>query len=364
MSIRVIIACGGTGGHLFPGIAVAEELLERGGVPLVIISEKKIDALAIQRHEHLNFESLPSIGMPKFWSPRMVNFGLRILKSYLFCKKLLHNFEADAVLGMGGYISLAPLMAGRKRKVRTFVHESNAYPGKANRVAARWADVILLGLESCRKNFSGQEIEIVGTPLREVMRKEYNRTDALNHFGLNLKKKTLLVMGGSQGARGINSGILESLGQIVGSGMQVIHLTGSADYEETLSAYGGRAGSHYIAPFCHDMQLAYAASDLAIARSGASSLAELSAFGIPAILVPYPFATDNHQTLNAQIYSDAGSAVLLKEEDLNSRNVKELLTQLLANKSELLVKMRAAMNQLFIKNAAENICEEIIRRCK
>jgi len=365
MSIKTVIACGGTGGHLFPGIAVAEALIARGGEVLVLISEKEIDALAIKGHGHLCFETLPAIAMPPLLSLKIIPFGVRFLKTLSRCKKMVGDFGADAVLGMGGFTSLAPLMAGRRRSAKTFIHESNAFPGKANRVAARSADVVLLGLEACRQYFPGKEVEVVGTPLRSVMLTRSDRAGALRRFGLEDDgRRTLLVMGGSQGARGLNRGVTGALDEISAAGMQVIHLAGPADVEETRAAYAGVDIPHHVAAFSHEMEFAYAAADIAIARSGASSLAELSAFGIPTILVPYPFAADDHQTLNAAVYTEGGAALLLKESDLNARSFGEMLAKLMGDDGARLKGMRVAMQELAVLDAAENICHSIEARCQ
>jgi UDP-N-acetylglucosamine--N-acetylmuramyl-(pentapeptide) pyrophosphoryl-undecaprenol N-acetylglucosamine transferase len=365
MAIRTVIACGGTGGHLFPGIAVAEALLARGGEALVLISEKEIDALATKGYDHLKFETLPAIAMPSIRSPKIIPFGFRFLKTLSRCKKLVGGFNADVVLGMGGFTSLAPLMAGRRRGAKTFIHESNAFPGKANRVAARSADVVLLGLEACRKHFSGKEVEVVGTPLREVMLTRPDRGEALRRFGLETDgRPTLLVMGGSQGARGLNRGVTGALDQVSEAGMQVIHLAGSLDVEETRKAYAGASVPHHVAAFSHEMEFAYAAADLAIARSGASSLAELSAFEIPTILIPYPFAADDHQTLNAKVYTEGGAAIMMKESELDARSFGGVLAEVMGDNGQRLSKMRAAMAELAVLDAAENICNSIESRCQ
>ncbi len=364
MNARVVIACGGTGGHLFPGIAIAECLLDRGHDPLLVISEKEIDAIAIRSHEHLKYVSLPSIGMPKVYSPRMLNFVFRYIKSYFYCKNVIKEFEADAVLGMGGFTSLPALMAGQGMGVKTFIHESNAYPGKANRVAARWADIVLLGMEACRQHFPGKNVKVVGTPLRGVMRKSYDRNQAIEHFNLSSEKKTLLILGGSQGAYGINSVITDSLTDLKDLGVQIIHLTGPADYDRVSPLYEGVDIDSHIAPFCDCMQLAYASCDIAIARSGASSLAELSAFGIPSILVPYPYATDDHQTLNAVVYSDAGASLMRQESEMSSSALISSLSQLLDSNNEVYKQMSFAMRKMAVIDAAENICEQILVNSK
>ena len=359
MSARVVIACGGTGGHLFPGIAVAESLLDAGGSPLLIISEKEIDAIAMRNHKHLEYVSLPSIGMPKIYSPKIVSFVFRYIKSYFFCKKIIRGSGVNAVLGMGGFTSLPALMAGQKVGVKTFIHESNAYPGKANRVASRWADIVLLGLESCRQHFPGKNVEVVGTPLRETMKESCDKNQAIEHFNLSPDKKTLLVVGGSQGAHGINSFIIDSLSNFKDLGVQIIHITGPADYDRVCSSYEGVKIKSYVAPFCDHMQLAYAACDAAIARSGASSLAELSSYGIPSILVPYPYATDDHQTLNALVYSEKGAAFLRQEREMNSSELTNVLCQLFDGGNDTHEKMSSAMRKMAVIDAAENICEQI-----
>ncbi|MFP6873063.1 MAG: undecaprenyldiphospho-muramoylpentapeptide beta-N-acetylglucosaminyltransferase [Verrucomicrobiales bacterium] len=364
MAIRTVIACGGTGGHLFPGIAVAEALRAQGGESLVLISEKEIDTLATKGYEDFRFEALPARGMPSLLSPKMVPFALRFLRTLSRCNKIVAEFEADAVLGMGGFTSLAPLMSGRRHGTKTFIHESNAFPGKANRIAARRADCVLLGFSACRRYFPGKDAEVVGTPLREIMCQKHNHADALAHFGMEEGRKTLLVMGGSQGARGINRAVTGALKQISEMGMQVIHLTGSADFDEIRSAYSSASMPHYVSAFCHEMHFAYAASDVAIARSGASSLAELSAFALPTILVPYPHATDDHQTLNAQVYTESRAAIMLKETDLGARCIVRLFQKLTQDNGGTLAGMSAAMDALAVRNAAENICKSIERRCR
>ena len=364
MAMRIVIACGGTGGHLFPGIAVAEALRKRGGESLVLISEKEIDALAIRGHDDFCFKTVPAMAMPKLFSPKMIPFSLRFLRTLRYCNRMISDFSADAVLGMGGVTSLAPLLAGRRQGAKVFIHESNAFPGKANRLAARVADSVLLGLSACKKYFLSQDVEVVGTPLRRVMCQAHDKRAALEHFGLEEGKKTLLVMGGSQGARGINQAVTGGLDTISELGMQVIHLTGPADFKAIQANYTDASLPNAVLAFCHEMHLAYTAADIAIARSGASSLAELSAFSLPTILVPFPYATDDHQTLNARVYEDCGAAKILKEDSMQARSLGMLLDELTEMDGAALKKMATAMDAMAIRNAAENICRSIEERCR
>ncbi len=311
--MNVAIAGGGTGGHLFPALAVAEVLRERGDEALVFISEKEVDALATRDHTDLRFEKLPGIGLPRLFSPAMLTFAWRFNQSLAPCRAIYREFRPDVVLGMGGFTSTAPILAGRLRGIPTFVHESNAIPGKANRLNARLVTAVLLGFEECARHFPKARCEVTGTPIRRSLAERMPRAEAAAHFGLDAEKRTLLVMGGSQGAHGINEALAKAAGALSELGLQVIHLTGSQDDQLMTDNYRRAGVRAHVAPFCHRMDAAYAASDAAIARSGAASLTELSHFGLPSLLIPFPHATENHQALNAEIFVRAGAARVLDQ---------------------------------------------------
>ena len=195
MSLKIVIACGGTGGHLFPGIAVAQAAKARAHECIVLISEKQIDALASKGHDDIRFEKLPAIAMPRMFSLGIIKFAYRFWKTTRACKQLLKSFGADAVLGMGGFTSLPPLYAGRKLKLKTLLHESNAFPGKANRLSAKFCDLVLLGLSECAVHFPSVKTRVVGTPLREALRAEVSRDEAWEFFGLDPSLAVVLIMG-------------------------------------------------------------------------------------------------------------------------------------------------------------------------
>ncbi len=328
--MKVAIAGGGTGGHLFPALAVAEVLRERGDDVLVFISEKEVDALATQGHDDLRFEKLPSIGMPRLLSPAILGFLWRFNNSLSPCRALYREFQPDAVLGMGGFTSTAPILAGRLRKIPTFVHESNAIPGKANRLNARLVTAVLLGFSECTKHFPNARCEVTGTPIRRSLVDRMPRAEALAHFGLEAGKRTLLVMGGSQGAHGINEALARACTAIKELDLQIIHLTGPQDDQLMTDNYRRAGIPAHVAPFCHRMDAAYAAADAAIARSGAASLTELSHFALPSVLIPYPHAAENHQALNAEIFVRSGAASVLDQSQTTGETLAAALREMLA----------------------------------
>lgn len=360
---HILIACGGTGGHLFPGIAVGEVLQGRGHEVTLLISEKKIDALAASGHSALKFEKMPFLAMPKPWSPKMVGFLSGVWGGLKQCKALIRKNNISAVLGMGGFTSFAPVLAGRQCKIKTFIHDSNAIPGKANKLTARFCDQILLGFEECGQYFPpGKKKRTTGTPVRSALLKGASDTkeDAYAFFNLSKDKRTLLVIGGSQGARGINNAVAHSLDQLDALGIQILHITGPADYQEMRDAYAPKEIRYraHVGAFCHRMELAYRVADVALARSGASTLAELATFGVPSILVPYPYAADDHQTKNAAIFDKAGAGVMVKETDLSPEELTDQVRRLTKDRKRH-GKMQTAARKLAYPHAASIIARAI-----
>src|SRR5437899_9676354 len=326
--MNAVIACGGTGGHLFPGIAVAEVLRDRGHEVILLVSEKEIDALALSEGVIFPFERLPTVGLPSPFSPAILGFVRRFGQSLSLCRSIYRKFKPQVVLGMGGFTSTAPVLAGRMRGVTTFIHESNAVPGKANRLTARMVRAVMLGFKECAPFFPKARTEVTGTPIRTEL-KPFDRQIARLKLGLRGDLTTLLVMGGSQGASGINQAMIKSLPFLQGVPLQVIHLSGARDERLVADNYRRENVSAYVAAFHHRMEEGYSAADLLVARAGAASLAEFAAFSLPGILIPFPYAADDHQTRNAEIYARAQAAILLKEAEVSgellARNIRELI---------------------------------------
>lgn len=358
--MRVAIACGGTGGHLFPGLAVAQELHNRGHEALLFVSEKAIDATALRAHPEFRAEKLPSIGMPPVFSPAFVRFLQRMWESMGLCRQILKRFRPDAVLAMGGFTSLPPVLQARRMGLPCFVHESNAIPGKANRFCARFATRVLLGFEEAASWFRFGDCLFTGTPVRLGMERRLPAEQARLVFRLDPQKKTLLVTGGSQGAAGVNQLLFRNASRLASAGVQVIHLTGERDEQLAAANYLRAELPAYVAAFYEKMEEAYCAADLVVSRAGASSLTEIAYFGLPSVLVPYPFAADNHQEANAKIFERKGAAEVVRESDSTAESFGILVENLMANDSRR-AKMAEAAASLLPRDSAARVADVLER---
>jgi UDP-N-acetylglucosamine--N-acetylmuramyl-(pentapeptide) pyrophosphoryl-undecaprenol N-acetylglucosamine transferase len=354
---KIVIACGGTGGHLFPGVAVAQELKARGHDVRLLISEKKVDAAASKKYEDLQFEKVEAIAKPSTFSLKMIPFLFKFWKTTRYCYSLLKKVEADAVLGMGGFTSMPPVIAGKRLGLKCFVHDSNALPGKANRLTARYCDAVLLGMASAKSYFPKSAVEVTGTPVRKEIKQLPDRQWAAEKFGLDAQKKTILVMGGSQGAKRLNSIVVETSKAM--PDVQFIHLTGSFDYQRVKEELGD-GENHKLIEFCDDMPAVFALSDLAVSRSGASSMTELAYVGLPSILIPYPYAADDHQSYNAGEFVEHGAAVMFQESELDAGTLVAEISEIFEG-GEKLKQMQLACDTVCVRDAATKICEAIER---
>jgi UDP-N-acetylglucosamine--N-acetylmuramyl-(pentapeptide) pyrophosphoryl-undecaprenol N-acetylglucosamine transferase len=260
---------------------------------------------------------------------------------------------------MGGFTSTAPVIAGRMRGIPTFIHESNAFPGKANRHTARFVRAVLLGFMECAAYFPKARTEFTGTPIRSTLRR-IDRKEALEKLGLYPGIPTLLVMGGSQGASGINQALIKAMPSLQNIPLQVIHLSGSRDERLLEDNYRRENIPAHVAAFHHRMEEVYSAADFVIARAGAASLAELAAFALPAMLIPYPYATDDHQTRNAEIFVRANAAFLLPESELSGDLLANKIRDLLSDPSVLRT-MSKQTEALARRNAARLVVETMER---
>jgi UDP-N-acetylglucosamine--N-acetylmuramyl-(pentapeptide) pyrophosphoryl-undecaprenol N-acetylglucosamine transferase len=361
--MKFAIACGGTGGHLFPGLAIAELLRDRGHEVLLLISEKQVDAIAIRDRSDFEIKKIASVGMPSIWSPQIFPFATKFVSGFFACWNLFRSWKPAAVLGMGGFTSTAPILAGRLLKTPTFIHESNAIPGKANRINARLADTVLLGFAECSQYFPGKSVQVTGTPIRMSLRCGVDRESARRSLRLKPGLQTVAVFGGSQGAHGINEAVVAALHRFTLKPVQFVHLTGREDHQFVYDRYQQEGIPAFVAAFHYQMEEVYGAADLIIARSGAASLSEIAYFGLPSILIPYPFATDNHQSLNAAIFGRNGAAEVLEGADADGDDLGKLVDELLSDpkrRDSMGEKMRA----MAVTDAATKIADLLETKAK
>jgi len=359
--MNLAIAAGGTGGHLFPGLAVGEIFLGRGHGVMLIVSEKEIDAVATQGRSGFRIEKVPGVGLQGKSPLALFQFLAKFRAGLALCRRLYADFAPAAVLGMGGFTSTGPILAGRQRGVPTFIHESNAIPGKANKLNGRLATRVLTGFAECAPHFPTGKCTVTGTPVRQSLAVRVEKSAALAKFALSPERRTLLVMGGSQGAHGINQALADALPQLRDAAVQVIHLTGRDDETMMRESYAQAGVPAFVAAFYHRMEDAYSAADLAIARSGAASLTELSHFGLPSVLIPLPTAAEDHQTLNARIFERAGAAVLLPQREITAGHLVGKLRWLL--EPARLTEMSTKAASLATKDAAERVADTILKAC-
>jgi UDP-N-acetylglucosamine--N-acetylmuramyl-(pentapeptide) pyrophosphoryl-undecaprenol N-acetylglucosamine transferase len=286
----------------------------------------------------------------------MLPFLWALHQSIQTSKKIIREFGADAVLGMGGFTSLPPVYAGHKLGKKTFVHDSNARPGRSNILTSRFCDKVFIGLQPAAAFFK-KPTELTGTPARPEILNLPSRTEAAQRFDLDPAKTTLLVTGGSQGALGLNQ-LIAKAAPLLPESIQILHIAGPNDRDRIASENPVQRPGYQLIGFCDQMPSAYALADLVVARSGASTLTEISLAGLPSILVPYPFAADDHQTANAKVFSDAGAAKLIQQKDLTPESLAKLLSDLLTNPGALKV-MSTAAKSLAAPDAAEQVAKAI-----
>lgn len=352
------IACGGTGGHLFPGLAVAQELRRRGHSIRIFLSNKPVDEQAMKAYPEFESVKLPTVGWPGL-SFRIFSFVWNFFLAYRQCLRDIGEKAPNAVIGMGGFLSAAPLLAAAKRNIPAYLHESNAIPGRVTRWLAPKMTQVFLGFKECEHYLGDSNNRVTGTPVRESLRK-MSALDAARVLGLDEDKKTLAIMGGSQGARGLNMmmlGAAEFLNE-EWQHWQILHLTGARDAEQAAQRYKELGIRAKAMTFCDTMEAVYSLADLVVARAGAASLTEMAMYGLPALLVPFPSAADDHQTRNAEIFVAHGAAKYLSERSSEARDFGRELRALMRD-DVARSQMSESMKNLFVADAAGRIAKEV-----
>lgn len=355
---RIFIACGGTGGHFFPGIAVAECLRASGHEVRLCVSTKEIDRTALQAYPHFDHIALPVMGWPGL-SPRLPRFAIAFHQAYRLAVQELRSFRPQAVLGMGGFTCAPLLLAASSRRLPGLLHESNAIPGKVTRWLAPRISRVLLGFANCADHLRARSVAVTGTPIRPSLAR-IERSRAAHVLELNPARLTLVIMGGSQGAAGLNRMVLQAAPawSPLADQFQIIHLAGPRDVELLQINYRRHGLTARVLPFCHQMEAVYSLADLVIARAGAASLTEIAAFQLPSILIPYPHAAEDHQTRNAELFVRQGAALLIRESENRVLELADQVRQLLHNRAERAgLANRAAL--LHQPDAAARVAQEV-----
>ena len=357
--MNVIFAGGGTGGHLIAGLSIAQEISSRfPGANIIFFGTSKKGESGYIGKSGYEFKQIKACKFTSFI--RLPVFIIVSLIGVIYSLINIIRIKPDIIIGLGGYGSALPVVAAYVAGVPIVLIEQNVIPGRANLIIARWADAVLCHWESTKKRFKkAHSVSVTGIPIRKGIIANEPEIGK-NPFGLTSQGKTLLVMGGSQGSQAINKVILQSIPELKAliPDLQIIHLTGKEGCKEAKDVYDNLGISSFVSEFSNDIGAAYRLADLVIGRAGANTIAEISAVGIPAILIPYPYATDNHQYWNAYELARIGGALIIKQDELKPEKLTELVSNLFRNDEEL-DNMKRINRSLSKPFAAEQVVDKI-----
>lgn len=354
--MRMIVTGGGTGGHLFPGIAVAEEMLRRfpEGRILFVSTDRAIDnkTLAARSFEKKAIACLPLKGKSILGTLKSV---AQLPISLWQALRIVRAFKPQLVLGVGGYVTGPVVLAARLMGVKTCIHEQNSIPGMANRMLGKIVDQVYISIPGSEGFFPKGKAVLTGNPVRAEL------LDAAGQQKDQAEIKTVLVLGGSQGAHRVNALMVEAFTpKVSGDAIQVRHQTGNSDEAWVRKAYNEAGITAQVSSFISDMAAAYGDADLVVSRAGATTLAELAVLGKPAILIPYPYAADDHQTTNAAFLVRGGAALMFQERELDGTKLRQEILGLL-NDAPRLQDMAVQMKQYARPEATVAIVEKSIQ---
>ena len=363
--LRILVAAGGSGGHVFPAIALARALMKKkSDIDIKFVGSNKALDRRILEKESFRFSLLTANNLPYKAPLRLFGFFLKFFIDIVKALVIVVSYRPDVVVGFGGYISCPITLAAYPFRIPTIMHEQNVVPGRANRLLFKLADTIAISFNETKRFISGPDLKKIvftGNPIRQEAFKN-DRDFGIKCFGLDKTKFTILVIGGSQGAHFLNEVVTESLSGLdksVKSSLQVIHITGIKDYRWAIKMYEGLGMDNRVYSFIDRIEDAYSASDLIVTRSGASAVFEIAFFAKPMILVPYPFAM-SHQAENARAFSTRGAAIEIDEKILTAELFRKIVSDLINNKMRLKGLSESA-KRLSVPEAADNLAEEVLK---
>ncbi|HYE82686.1 MAG TPA: undecaprenyldiphospho-muramoylpentapeptide beta-N-acetylglucosaminyltransferase [Clostridia bacterium] len=359
--MRVILSGGGTGGHIYPAVSVAKEIKKhyKNAEILFIGTEKGLESSIVPK------EGFKLLKIKVRGFERKLSFGnvTAVKESFVglfVVSKIIKDFKPDIVIGTGGYVCGSVLLTAALMNIPTLIHEQNAFPGVTNKILARLVNIIAVNFSEAKSYFPGsKKVIVTGNPIRgDIL--NISREEGLSEFGFSKELPVVFVVGGSRGAKKLNESVLQLAKQCVDTKrFQMLHMTGETQYNDIVKRYKDEgimldAGCLKVMPYLHNMPHALAASDIIISRCGASTLSEITALGKPSILVPYPYATGNHQEYNARALEKNGAAVVILERNLNADILSGEALDIL-NKPEKAKKMGVRSKELGRIDAAYEI---------
>ncbi|MDH5661977.1 MAG: undecaprenyldiphospho-muramoylpentapeptide beta-N-acetylglucosaminyltransferase [Elusimicrobiota bacterium] len=356
--MRILIVLGGTGGHIYPGLALGEKLRSRNN-QIILVGKKGGIGERIARESRFPFFQIAGEGLVRKFSLKVFPFLAKFLQGFFQSIQIFRSFRPDIVVGMGGYLGFSPVLAARVSRITCTIHEPNVLPGLANRVLARIVDRIMVSFKETEKYFPSKNTFLTGSPVRQSIL-NCPRSEGLRKLDMVEGKKNILVFGGSQGARSINLAMVKALDFLdpLEKKIQIIHIVGVEQFPEIKEKYEKKNYPARVLPYLLDMEYAYSCCDLVISRSGASTVAEIIAKGLPSILIPYPYATSGHQKANAEFLSKRGGCLLIEDSQLTGELLADVIIRLIGDEAELRG-MAKNTRRLSINDAATKMADLI-----
>jgi UDP-N-acetylglucosamine--N-acetylmuramyl-(pentapeptide) pyrophosphoryl-undecaprenol N-acetylglucosamine transferase len=361
MAKRIIIAGGGTGGHIFPAIAIANALRKQNStIEILFVGAKGRMEMEKVPQAGYRIEGLDIAGFNRSSLLKNIALPLKLVKSFLQVRRIFNRFRPDAVIGVGGYSSFPVLRFAQAKGVPSFIHESNSFAGKSNQLLGKKATKVFVASDGMQQFFPAEKLIITGNPVRPdiVNVATIARGEALRFFNLQPHKKTVLAIGGSLGARSINEAMAGGLENLLRAGLQVIWQTGKTEAGRWKEAAAGK-DDVWVNEFITEMQQAYAAADVVVSRAGAMSVAELCLVKKPVVFVPYPFAAEDHQTVNAQHLVQKRAALMVKDSETKEKLVPTIIS--LASDEQKQSELKKNITPLGVTDADRRIAEEILK---
>jgi UDP-N-acetylglucosamine--N-acetylmuramyl-(pentapeptide) pyrophosphoryl-undecaprenol N-acetylglucosamine transferase len=357
---RIIIAGGGTGGHIFPAIAIANALKKiDAGIEILFVGAKGKMEMEKAPQAGFNIRGIDIAGFNRSSLIKNISLPFKLVKSFLQVRTIVKNFRPDAIIGVGGYSSFPVLRFGQAKGIPTFIHESNSFAGKSNILLGKKATKIFVATDGMEKFFPREKILITGNPVRSTISQSVvSRGEGIKFFGLEENKKTVFAVGGSLGAKSINEAISNHLDELLDAGLQLIWQTGKPYSEQARERVKGKS-SVSASEFITQMDCAYAAADIVVSRAGAIAIAELCVVKKPVLFVPYPYAAEDHQTVNAQNLVIKNAALMVKDSEALDKIVPTIIG--LANDNNKQDELRKNIGALAITDADKRIAEEVLR---